>query len=325
MLHVRDAWAMAVLALAACGTSARVCTAGVECASGVCRTDGTCAPVTGHTPAGADTDAVGDTDSAASGDAHATGGDSAPAGDTADGDAATVACVPNHDGTVTAAEVPLVLGGSLPLRLARDVAFATAGTVGEDGVRRWDFTVALTGDAAIERVVRAPDELWAPDTFPDATYALEVAGSDELLGVYGRTADAVLLQGLQSVADGLERTDLVYEPPLETLPLPLAESDTWETESASSGWALGYYSLYWESVTSAGVADLHGVAVLSIGDVPVQRVVTTLTRVQGLYVTVTKTYVFVAECLGVVAWVLGDAGDDAAELTHAAEVARLGR
>src|SRR4051812_42529170 len=96
--------------LAACGGgSGTTCTRDDECASHFCRADGTCGPAEG---------------------------DAAPVDMAADG--TTGLCAPDHDGMISAAELPLIAGRMATFRIATNAAFDTAGAANTDGSRAWD-------------------------------------------------------------------------------------------------------------------------------------------------------------------------------------------
>src|SRR5579864_2173660 len=105
---------IAILAVsAAChGHGAAPCAKDSDCASRFCKLDGTCG--------------VAPTD--------------APASIDASPDGAAAACTPNHDGTITASELPLVAGQSATFRIATNATWSTAGHSNADGSRVWDLS-----------------------------------------------------------------------------------------------------------------------------------------------------------------------------------------
>src|SRR4051812_41793773 len=95
--------ATATAATAACGTApapTHECATGADCASGVCRGDGTCAP---------------------DGDAGPNDGDAAPQHD----GGVPGTCDPNHDGTITRAELTFAPNLHENDRIAASATFAT--------------------------------------------------------------------------------------------------------------------------------------------------------------------------------------------------------
>src|ERR1700759_5167462 len=92
-------------AMGACGSvGGEVCTMVSQCASHFCRADGTCGP--------AESDGGG---SDGSGSGSADGGSMG-------------LCTPNHDGTISANEVPLAAGKMASYRIATSATWSTTGT-----------------------------------------------------------------------------------------------------------------------------------------------------------------------------------------------------
>jgi hypothetical protein len=293
---VRCSIAVAAVAAAGCQPTER-CAAAADCASGFCRADGTCGPA---------------------GDADADAGPSPDAGPTA-------ACTPDHDGAISAAELPLVVGRRSSFRVALDAAVDSAGVPqdDDDALRRWELAAAQPGDDDVELELVDPVGAWWAESFPDATHAVRLSAELDLLGVFRRDRDALRLLGVVSPDAGLLRTELAYDPPVEILPLPLDAAAAWTVETTVSGLAEGVVVLYAERYESA--VDAVGEVVTPYGSFPVLRAATDLTRTVGVVASTRRSFAFVAECYGAVATIAGqdgDAGDDG-ELTEAAELWRL--
>jgi hypothetical protein len=240
-----------------------------------------------------------------------------------------IGCPANLDQAISRNEIFFPPGVDAPFRIARDVSFSTAGSVGTDGVRRWDFTVALAGDQTRRRGFSALDDVWftdptdSSDAFFGATHSTPVAGSDELLGVYQATDDALLMRGVVSTSGGLGQTRLVYDPPLPVLDFPLTQGAGWSESSSSGGWAAGVYSLYWETVDATSEVDAVGEAMTDVATFNVVRVRTVLVRQSGMLTTTVRSYAFVAECWGTVAWILAHDDESDSEFTAVAEIGRI--
>jgi len=304
------ALAALALAFAACadgsGTSCRV---GADCASGICNSDGTCARMRGD--AGA-TDAA----SPPADDAFVVAPDAGPVADSG-----TRLCAPNGDGTITRDESPLRAGLYATFRIAESTAVDTTGT-GTGSERRWDLSGALPGDRDERVELLSPSGAWWAGEFPLASYAARLSASTDNLGVFQIRDDALVLLGLVSPADGLMRTLLTNDPPVEVLRFPLRMGDTWSTTTTVSGQALGIVSAYTEEYTF--VADASGVVVTPFGEVDVIRVRSELDRRQvALPLDSRRSFAFVSECLGTVATVTSTSFETDAEFTMAAEVRRL--
>lgn len=285
-----------IAAGAACGGdgSGTPCADDTDCPSRFCRADGTCAPVT---------------------DLDAGPGD-API-DTPSG-----VCVPDHDGSITVSELPLMAGKTATFRVAIDPTFDTAGSAAGGGARRWDLTGQLTNDADRAMSLVSPTGTWWAPTFPTATYAAALSAEADLLGVFEVQASQVLLLGVVSPSAGAFRTELAYDPPAKILALPITANGTWMTTSTVSGTAQGAIVAYTEQYAS--LVDQLGTMKTPYGEFPVVRVATDLTRSSlGTVVLTKRSFAWIAECFGSVATVSSQDFESSAEFNDPAEVRRL--
>lgn len=320
--------AAAWLVVAGAALIAQACAAGSDDA-GVCRTGGDCP--SGACEAGRCVDdpsgaggGGGDAGPGGSGGATGTGGESASAG----GGSSTgggaggggPACVPEGDGEIRRDELPLVAGYRASYRAATDAPFATEGTT-EDGQRVWDLDVDFPGDHLTLLESRSLESEWFAALFPGATYSARLSEENDLLGVYEAAADALLLRGVVSPSDGLDRTELTYDPPVTILAFPLSEGSTWSTGTTITGLAEGVFVTYFESYESA--IDARGTVRTPYGEFDGLRVGVDLTRNVGGFFTTQRTYAFVTECFGTVARVVSQQNELSAEFDDAAEVWRL--
>jgi hypothetical protein len=283
------------IAIAGCGGSAgKPCTQDSDCASHFCKADGTCG------------DAVAD----------------APPADDGATDTPSGLCTPNHDGQITAAELPLIAGRTANFRTATNVAIDTAGHANGDGSRSWDYTAQLAGDADQPVALASPTGAWWQSDFPSATYAVPLSASSDLIGVFEVGSATVTLLGIVSPSAGALQTKLTYDPPAEILALPITTGATWTSTSTVSGTAQGAVTAYTEKYSSR--VDEVGTVKTPYGDFPVVRIATDLTDTEGGVTLHTKrSFAWVAECFGSVATIQGKDNDTSAELSQAAEVRRL--
>lgn len=280
---------------AACGGSAEdTCTLDSDCASGFCKADGTCGP--------APADAAAEPD--------------------APGDGPSALCMPNHDGSITLAELPFVAGRMGTFRVTTDASWDTAGTSNQNGSRAWDLSVQLAGDTDRVMQLYSPEGQWWSDAFPDATYATELSIELDLRGVFETSGAAVRLLGVVSPDAGAFRTELEYDPPAQVLALPLTAGATWTSTSTVTGYAQGAFVAYTEKYSSR--VDQVGTMKTPYGEFPVLRVATDLTRTSGITTLLTKrTFAWVAECFGPVANASSQDFASGSEFTDNAEIRRL--
>jgi hypothetical protein len=297
------------VALAACGSSTtKECVVGADCASGACDASGRCVAAP-PTPDGGTVDGASHDDASTTTDAS-NDGFVVPDG----------GCIPNHDGTIDRSEVPLQAGLRATYRIATNATIDTTGTM-MGGMRAWDFSGALPGDHdVIVETLPIAGTWYAPD-FGSATYSTKLADSSDLLGVFQTSATALSLLGVVSPSSGATQTKLTYATPIATLAFPFHVGSTWDAMSNVSGQAQGVATFYTESYTNK--VDATGSVKTPFGTFTAQRVSTVLTRTVGGFPTVTRTFVFVAECFGPIATIVSQSNEQTAEFTSAAEVRRL--
>jgi hypothetical protein len=275
------------------GSPSNECAVDQDCASGFCQADHTCAPVEGD---GGRPDA-------------SIGIDARPG------------CDPDHDGTVERDERPLAPGRTATYRMAEDATIDTAGTIDGQGRHTWTLDADLPGDEDRDLELIDPAGTWWEDVFPGATYATTLSASSDLLGVFALDDTRLQLLGVVSPTGGTTRTELVYDPPVDTLVLPLAPSDDWVVDTTVSGLAQGFAAYYTERYESR--VDAVGTMDTPYGEFPVSRVAVDLTRQVGAGFVTSRTFAFVAECYSTVATIVSQDYEADAEFTDAAEVRRL--
>jgi hypothetical protein len=287
--------------VAACGSSSgTVCTRDDECGSHFCRADGTCGPVT------------------------LDGGDGS--GSNLPDGGSTALCVPNHDGMITANEVPLAAGKMANFRIATSATWSTQGTASAGNMRTWSLTGALSNDADTAVTLDAPTGTWwaGHAGFATATYATKLAAGSDLQGVFHLDSAGVTLLGIVSPSGGSGSTELTYDPPARILAVPFGASSAWTSSSTVTGhnaaFPLGvnYTEKYVSNV------DQTGTMATPYGDFPVLRVGTVLTDAQlsSPYFTV-RSFAWFAECFGSVATATSTSSETNTEFSNDAEVRRL--
>ena len=278
------------------GNSGNSCVRDDECSSHFCKADGTCGA--------AETDG-GTTD-----------------GTSVTGDGSTGVCSPNHDGSITASEVPLIPGQHANFRIATKATFNTAGTANPDGSRSWDLSQMLANDATSDVALLSPSGTWWASDFPTASYATTLASGSTLMGVFHVDATGVTLLGVVSPDGGSSSTKLTYDPPAKIVAYPVAAGGTFTSTSSVSGTASGVIAAYTEKYAS--MVDQVGTLKTPYGTFPVLRVATDLTRTSGFAtLSTSRTFAWLAECFGTVATVTSETFESGSEFTDAAEVRRL--
>lgn len=314
---------MALWGLPGCGDDASSCVVGADCPSGMCGADGTCLPMEGGSSStsegsssegasssSAQTTADSDSDSASGGADESTSG----------GPGSSDCMPPNGDGIIERTELFFEPGLQVDFLAAQAVTFDTAGST-IDGETIWDMSVDFPGDHTSSGEFLSIEGQWFEPSFPGATYATRLSDSEDLLGVFQATDSALTLLGVVSPVDGLQRTELVYDPPITVLSFPLVEGKSWESDATVTGVALGVPSVYTESYENH--IEASGTLRTAFGDYEVLRVGVVLTRTIGIVPTVLRSYAFVSECTGTVATVRSNDNEDSAEFTQVAELRRI--
>ena len=250
------------------------------------------------------------------------GNDGADMGGEVDMGGGPVTCLPNRDGSITRAEVPLMSGLYATYRVATDAPVDTAGVEGEGGARDWDLSGQLPGDQLVIVEAQDPEGLWFSTDFPDADYVAPLSASSDLLGIFQITDDALLMLGVASPEDSFTATKLEYDPPVSVLSFPIQADSSWSTDASVSGSALGVPTFYSEDYSSQ--VDSMGTMKTPFGTFEgVMRVRTELERTVGFVTTRVRTYLYVAECFGTVATIVSQDNESDVEFDTASEVRRL--
>lgn len=304
--------AVSALAPACAETPTRECRVGADCATGVCGDDGQC--VREGTP-GLDAGVTADGPSSSDGATDGPTGDSSIQG-----------CVPNKDGTITAAEVPIAAGLHATYKIGTNENVSTAGvTTGDAGGKRtWDFSGKLDSDQTVIVETQALTGKWYETKFPGATYASKLSVSSDLLGIFETSPGALLLRGVVSPTEAPKKTELTNTPAVSVLKFPLTKGAKWNTDTAVGGTADGtaLFGTYSEKYTSE--VDAEGTLKTPLGTFDVLRVKVVLVRTIGFLPSVTvRTFAFVTECYGTVATVTNADSDTNEEFTMAKEIRRI--
>lgn len=293
------------------------CLTGADCASGVCNADGTCDVTT-------TTSSSGTGGSGSGGAGGATSSSSSSSSSSTGTGGGSVTCAPDNDGAITRQEMPLAAGLHATYEVADGATFDTAGASNTDGSRTWDLKVSFSGDHALLVETQALDSgAWYAADFPGATYVTRLSDTNDLLGVFKLTNDALLLLGVASPVDGATATKLVYATPIMVLSFPLTEGKTWDTLSAVTGKVQGIPigGVYNEEYTST--IDAHGTLKTPYSDFPVLRVHTKLLRfLNGTWME-RHTHTFVTECFGTVGTIVSKDYETAVDFTATSEIWRF--
>jgi hypothetical protein len=291
-----QAWLWGVMLTAACSDPGALCTRDPECPDGSRCAAGRCIP-TLKVDAGRD--------QPPSRDAAA---DRVVAPDVARTDGG--GCKANSDDTVDRSEMPIAVGAKISYSVGSNLTVDLVGTkVG--GRTQWDLTAAAADDHKVVSELLAVAS-WAAPSFAGATY---MSLLDQSLGTYGVfAAKPSSLQLVGVISEKADQSKLSYSSPIDTLRFPVVSGDSYATDATVTGLLNWIYVWLHEDYT---------VDVLGAGDLKLPQLTlpTLLVRVKVVqapvanpFLTTTRvTFLFVAECYGIVAQIVAD-GDPGTKL-----------
>jgi hypothetical protein len=241
-------------------------------------------------------------------------------------------CIGNNDGTVTAEEMPAVVGAYVTYSVNQPgspVAVSSAGA-SEGGEHVWDFR-NIPGSVPLGVTVVDPAGYWFAPYFPGAGYASPVSlWTPGILGVFRSEPGRIHMLGLASIVPQSDpaHTLLVYDEPLVVYQFPLVLGSHWQQTVSFSNAVI-------QGVKNAGketykfVVDGRGTVLLPQFELAnTLRVRLELTQSfvvsQGKPDILHVQFFFVHECLGEVARLVSEADPVGTEITQASEFRRLG-
>jgi hypothetical protein len=208
-------------------------------------------------------------------------------------------CVPDRDGVITAAELPVAYGATATYYTSpapRTVDLARAD-------RLWDLSTEYPDDVVIELGPIALKAQWYAASFPTGAFVLDGGGG--LDGIYHQDDQALWLDGTASrepMPPG-GKTLVRYADPIAVLRFPVRDGDTYSTTaSIADGTIAGLPFIGTDRVD----VDVLGDGRLDVPYVrfsPVLRVRTHVTRTPstGTPVASRRTTLILFECFGEVA------------------------
>ncbi len=226
-------------------------------------------------------------------------------------------CVPDLDGTLTAAELPIVLDQPLTFRVGEDVAVDLAGR-GSGADRQWDWSADTAGDALRDQLAVALDDQWYAGSFPGGRFVLTVDAATD--AVYAADDRGLYLLGLAShdEAPPAGKTLLPYA-------APVAAGDRWtETATITGGTLRGlpYNGTDTYAISADARGELHLPYVRFTDALRVRTTVTSTPAVGGASVVVRQSQFF-SECFGEIGRATSRPGEPADDFTTAATLRRL--
>jgi hypothetical protein len=230
------------------------------------------------------------------------------------------ACVPDRDGTITAAELPIAVGVTAPYYSGTS---RTVDLVGASGV--WNLSDERPDDTVVEVGPVALGTQWYAASFPEGQFVVD-AGSG-LDGVFHQDDQALWLDGTasQEPMPAAGKTLVRYADPIAVLRFPVVDGDSYATTGTiADGTIAGLPFIGTDQlevdVTGSGRLDLPYVRFS-----PVLRVRTHVVRAPstGTPVVGRRTTIFLFECFGEVARAESKQDEANPDFTNAAYLRRF--
>ena len=230
-------------------------------------------------------------------------------------------CVPDRDGVITEAELPISFGATAtyyasPANVTRTIA--TGGTA-------WDLSAEYADDVVIELGPTKIKDQWYAAQFANAQFAVE-AGSG-LDGIYHQDAQGLWLDGTASREEAPTggKTLIRYAQPLPVLRFPIEDGDAFEATGAISDGIVNGLPFVGSDAVEVEVTGDGRIDVPYVRFSPALRVRTLVTRAPstGTPVVTRRNVIFLFECFGEVARAESRTDEPSAEFTTAAYLRRF--
>ncbi len=230
-------------------------------------------------------------------------------------------CVPDRDGKITAAELPIAYGATSAYYASPAGATRTINTA----TKQWDLSEERADDVVI---ALGPVEIkaqWYASSFPAGQFAIDGGGG--LDGIYHQDDQALWLDGTasQQMAPAGGKTLIRYAQPIAVLRFPVADADAYTTiAQIPDGIVSGLPFIGTDEVA----VDVTGDGRLDVPYVrfsPALRVRTAVTRKPstGTPVVTRRSVLFLFECFGEVARAESRVDETAIDFTTAAYLRRF--
>lgn len=245
------------------------------------------------------------------------------------GGAGQLACLPNLDGRIDAAEFKAVLDTPVDYLVGNSRPVNLVGEVDAQGRRVWNFSKEYPDDGQITVQATALADKWYQASFPEGQWVAPADALGTIDGVYAADPQAVYLLGLASKeedpADG-KKTLLVYDEKVAVYRFPLTPGSSWisvGTVTGATANGLPYSGSHKYEIEDDGAGQLK---LANLAFEQAHRVRTTLTIESAAapdQTIVRRQTGFVFECFGEVVRATAADGEANPDFGTAAELRRL--
>ena len=234
-------------------------------------------------------------------------------------DASLGACLPNRDGVITADELPIALGATLPFYAGDN---RPVNLVAQNGI--YDLSAQSPNDSVVQVGPVALSTQWYAPSFPMGQFIVD-AGSG-LDGIYHQDATALWLDGTASHDEmpSAGKTLVQYTAPIALLRFPLQDGESYSASAAFSNTTVDGLPLQGSDSVDVDVTLGQRLDVPYVEFSPILRVRTNVTRTPstGTPIVNKRTTLFMFECFGEIARAESNADEPNADFTTAAYLRR---
>lgn len=232
-------------------------------------------------------------------------------------------CVPDRDGVITAAELPIALGATVAYYASPPGATRPLDIYGP--TRTWDLSEERADDQLVELGPVALKDQWYASSFPAGQFAVDGGGG--LDGIYHQDAQALWLDGTasQDMAPAAGRTLVVYTAPIAVLRFPITDGDAHTTTAQIAGGTIAGLPFIGADEVEVTVTGGGRVDVPYVRFSPAMQVRTRVTRTpsSGTPVVTRRNVSFLFECFGEIARAESRQDEPDPEFTTAASLRRF--
>ena len=226
-------------------------------------------------------------------------------------------CVPDRDGEITAAELPIAYGATVAYYEGQNRSVDLAA---EDGV--WDLADEHPDDAVVALGPIALAAQWYAASFPAGEFTVDAG--DGLVGIYHQDDQALWIDGTASIAES-PKTLVRYTQPVAILRFPIRDGAAYETVAQIPDGVIQNLPFIG---TDRVAVDITGSGRLDVPYVrfsPVLRARTHVVRTPstGSPVVGRRATIFLFECFGEVARAESKQDESNADFTTAARLRRF--
>jgi hypothetical protein len=226
-------------------------------------------------------------------------------------------CIPDRDGEITAAELPIALGATVAYYEGtnRSVDLAAGGGIWDLADEHPDDDVVALGPIALETQ-------WFAGSFPAGQFAVDAG--DGLVGIYHQDTQALWLDGTASVAES-PKTFVRYTEPVAILRFPIRDGAAYETVAEISDGVIQNLPFVGSDRVAVDITGSGRLDVPYVRFSPVLRARTHVVRTPstGSPVVGRRATIFLFECFGEVARAESKQDETNADFTTAARLRRF--